>query len=165
MIAAALLVLTAEAPAANMVPDVVGGLEGCWAAPGQVLGKDSTSVARGEWHLGKRYFTLHLRSVPPAEPYEAAISFGAGERPGEIGSFWQDTFGGMYLPSLGLGAVTANGFALDYQFPDAAYANAFVRSGNGWTWTITEKPKSGPNKLFARYDLSPMSCDGVAFDY
>src|SRR4051812_10204366 len=94
----------------------LSGLEGCWKAPGQVRGKDATSITRGEWHLGKRYFVLHLRSVPPARPYEAAITYGAGEKPEEIGSFWTDTFGGLYGPSLGLGAMTRDGLSLNYRF-------------------------------------------------
>jgi len=24
----------------------------------------------GDWHLGRRYFVLHLRQVPPAQLYE-----------------------------------------------------------------------------------------------
>src|SRR3954462_6180674 len=117
-----LLAMTAAA-SASPTPAAVGGLEGCWNAPGQVRGKDATSVIRGEWHLGRRYFVLHLRSVPPAQAYEAAITYGAGEKSGQVGSFWMDTFGSLYEPSLGLGAVTANGFSVDYRFPDAIYHN------------------------------------------
>ena len=55
-------------------------------------GKDSPSIARGEWHLGRRYFTLHLRATG-SDPYEAAITYGAGEQPRAIGSVFLDTFG------------------------------------------------------------------------
>jgi len=157
------LLLAAMAP--NSVPAVVGGLEGCWQSPGQVRGKDAASVARGEWHLCKRYFTLHLRSIPPAQPYEAAITYGAGEKAGAVGSFWIDTFGGLYEPSLGLGTVTDQGFTLDYKFPDAVYANRFERIGKGWRWTIVEKANGKPDKLFARYDLRPASCRGMRFGF
>lgn len=47
-----LALLLAAATASNLAPAVVGGLEGCWTAPGRVRGKDATSFARGEWHLG-----------------------------------------------------------------------------------------------------------------
>src|SRR5689334_14919631 len=126
-----LLVAAALAADAPQTPGLkaLAGLTGCWSAPGQVRGKDAASVARGEWHLGKRYFTLHLRSIPPAQPYEAAITYGAGEKAGAVGSFWIDTFGGLYEPSLGLGTVTDQGFTLDYKFPDAVYANRFERIG------------------------------------
>jgi hypothetical protein len=142
----------------------LGSLAGCWTAPGEVRGKDATSVARGSWHLGGRYFLLQLRSIAK-QPYEAAIAYGAGEKPDEIGSFWMDTFGGLYGPSLGLGAVTANGFSLDYRFPDSIYANRFERRGRGWTWTIMEKAAGKPEKLFARYALTPASCRGMRFDF
>ena len=160
-----LVVALAAAAPSNTAPPVIGGLEGCWRVPGQVRGKDATSIARGEWHLGRRYFVLHLRSVPPAQPYEAAITYGAGEKPGEVGSFWMDTFGGLYQPSLGLGSVGIGGFALDYRFPDAVYHNRFERIGRGWRWTIVEQAPGKPDKLFARYDFSPASCSGARFDF
>ena len=122
-------------------------------------------MARGEWHLGRRYFTLHVRSTTPAQPYEAAITYGAGEKPGAIGSFWMDTFGGLYEPSLGLGAVMPDGFGLDYRFPDTVYTNRFTRAGTGWTWTIMEKPTGKPATLFARYRLAPASCRGMKFEF
>lgn len=161
-----LLFLAALAvPPANIVPAAVGGLDGCWKAPGEVRGKDAASVARGEWHLGRRYFVLHLRSVASAQPYEAAITYGAGEKRGQVGSFWTDTFGGLYQPSLGLGAVTKDGFWLDYRFPDAVYHNSFERVGNGWRWTIVEQAAGKPDKLFARYELTRASCRGIRFDF
>ena len=149
----------------NRVPAEVGGLAGCWKVMGRVRSKDATSLAKGEWHLGRRYFALHLRSVSPAQPYEAAIYYGAGEKPGAVGSFWMDTFGGLYEPSMGLGAVTSDGFSLDYRFPDAVYTNRFQRAGNGWRWTIVEKAKEKPDRVFADYKLSPASCNGMNFDF
>lgn len=160
-----LVMLAAAAASTNAVPAAVGGLAGCWKVAGQVRGKDATSVARGEWHLGKRYFMLHLRSVDPKQRYEAAIVYGAGEKPGDVGSFWMDTFGGMYEPSLGLGSVTANGFTLNYRFPDAVYANDFRRGGAGWSWTIVEKTPDKPDKLFARYEFRPARCGEARFAF
>lgn len=157
--------LLAASMAPNMAPTILGALQGCWKAPGEVRGRNSTSVARGEWHLGRRYFILHLKSVPPAEPYEAAITYGAGEKEGGIGSFWMDTFGGLYEPSLGLGNVTSDGFSLDYRFKDAIYHNSFQRIGRGWRWTIIEQPTGKPEKLFARYDLDRASCRGLVFGF
>lgn len=160
-----ILLLAAAATPSNFVPRAVAGLSGCWTVRGEVRGKDATSVARGEWHLGRRYFTLHLRSVPPVELYEAAITFGAGEKPGQIGSFWMDTFGGLYEPSLGLGTVDADGFDLDYRFPDAVYRNRFTHRAKGWEWTIVEQSPGKPDKLFADYHLTPTSCAGVRFGF
>jgi hypothetical protein len=161
-----LLFLAAAAAAApNTVPAIVGGLQGCWRVAGQVRGRDATSVARGEWHLGRRYFILHLRSISPAQPYEAAISYGAGEKPGSVGSFWMDTFGGLYEPSLGLGAVASEGFSLDYRFPDTVYHNRFERSGKRWRWTIVEQSAGQPDKPFAKYTLRPASCHGITFGF
>lgn len=161
-----LALLLAAAAASNAVPAIVGGLAGCWTAPGTVRGKDATSIARGEWHLGKRYFVLHLRSITPASPYEAAITYGAGEKAGQIGSFWMDTFGGLYEPSLGLGTVNRDGFALDYHFPDAVYRNSFVREAKGWRWTILERPAAGgEERLFAVYRLSPATCRNMRFGF
>ena len=143
----------------------LSGLAGCWMASAQVRGKDAPSIIRGEWHLGGRYFMLHVRSVPPADPYEAAITYGAGEKEGEIGSFWMDTMGGLYEPSMGLGAVAPDGFSLDYRFPDAVYTNRFERKGKAWRWTIMEKPFGKPEALFAQYELAPASCAGMKFDF
>lgn len=157
--------LLAAAVTANLAPAIVGGLEGCWKAPGEVRGRNASSVARGEWHLGRRYFVLHLKSVPPAQPYEAAITYGAGEKEGGIGSFWMDTFGGLYEPSLGLGTVNRDGFDLDYKFKDAIYHNSFRRIGKGWRWMIIEQPSANAKKLFARYDLTRRSCRGLAFGF
>ncbi len=157
----------ALAGAAQQTPGLraVGGLAGCWKAPGQVRGKDATSLARGTWHLGGRYLTLQLRSIVPKRPYEAAIIYGAGEKPDEIGSFWMDTFGGLYSPSLGGGAVTADGFQQSYRFPDAVYSNRFSRIGKGWRWTIIEQTTGKPDRLFAQYDLMPTSCGAMKFEF
>ncbi|WP_267435346.1 hypothetical protein [Sphingomonas sp. GM_Shp_1] len=142
----------------------VGGLQGCWRVSGQVQGKDSPSIARGEWHLGRRYFTLHLRTTG-SDSYEAAITYVAGEKPQAIGSVFSDTFGGLYEPSLGLGKLERDGFVQRYRFPDATYVNRFSRSGTGWRWTITEETKDKPPSVFADYRLRPASCRGMTFDY
>ncbi|HEX8572231.1 MAG TPA: hypothetical protein VF759_05720 [Allosphingosinicella sp.] len=142
----------------------VAGLQGCWRVSGKVQGKDSPSIARGEWHLGRRYFTLRLRAMGP-DPYEAAITYGAGERPRAIGSVFLDSFGGLYEPSLGLGELEPGGFVQRYRFPDATYLNRFSRSGIGWRWTITEQPKDKPPSVFADYHLRPAPCRGMRFDY
>ena len=143
---------------------VVGGLEGCWRVSGQVQGKDSPSIAKGEWHLGRRYFTLHLRATG-SDPYEAAITYGAGEQPRGIGSVFSDTFGGLYEPSLGLGELEQEGFVQRYRFSDATYLNRFSRSGRGWRWTITEQPKDKPPSVFADYQLRSSTCRGMRFHY
>ena len=160
-----LIAATAVVVQPNRVPEAVGGLAGCWKVAGQVRGEDATSIARGDWHLDRRYFVLHLRSVPPAQPYEAAIYYGGGAKMGAVGSFWMDTFGGLYDPSLGLGAVTADGFALDYRFPDSVYTNRFRRTTAGWVWTIIEKPRDKPERLFAEYRFSRASCEGMKFGF
>ncbi len=160
-----LLLAVAAAALATNSPAAVAGLEGCWRASGEVRGKDATSVAKGEWHLGKRYFVLHLRSLPPAQPYEAAITYGAGAKPRQVGSFWMDTFGGLYEPSLGLGEVTDDGFSLDYRFPDAVYHNRFERTGGGWHWTIVEQAPGKSDKLFAEYKLVRATCRGIRFEF
>lgn len=143
---------------------VVGGLQGCWRISGQVQGNNSPSFARGEWHLGRRYFTLHLRATG-SNPYEAAITYGAGEQPQAIGSVFSDTFGGLYEPSLGLGELEQGGFVQRYRFSNATYLNRFSRSGSGWRWTITEQPKDKPSSVFADYRLRPAPCRGIRFDY
>ncbi|KPF67846.1 hypothetical protein IP88_12160 [alpha proteobacterium AAP81b] len=143
---------------------VVGGLQGCWQVSGQVQGKASPSIARGQWHLGRRYFTLHLRATG-ADPYEAAITYGAGAQPRAIGSVFLDSFGGLYEPSLGLGALERRGFVQRYRFADATYLNRFSRAGTGWRWTITEQAKGKPPSVFADYDLRPAPCRGMQFDY
>lgn len=159
-----LLALAAAAVVPNKVPEAVGGLFGCWKVPGEVRGKDATSIARGEWHLGRRYFMLHVKSVAPKLSYEAALTYGGGQKPGEIGSFWMDTYGGAY-GALGAGAVTSDGFDVIYTYPDSVYTNRFRRVGRGWTWTIVEKPADKPERIFAEYHFSPASCSGMKFDY
>lgn len=156
-------VVFAAAAATDVVP-AVGGLEGCWNAPGQVLGKDATSVARGEWRLGGRYFMLHLRALSRKQPYEAALLYGAGDKPTTINAFWADSFGGAYS-TAGAGAASTDGFAVTYTYPESAYINRFTRSGKGWRWTITERAPGKPDKLFAEYNLAPASCRGMKFTF
>jgi hypothetical protein len=158
-----LLILAAVAASAGTVP-AVGGLEGCWKAPGQVLGRDATSLARGEWHLGGRYFLLHLRSVAEKNPYEASLVYGAGDKPDSISGYWMDTFGGAYS-TPGTGAVTSDGFNVVYTYPDSVYTNRFTRVGKGWRWTIMEKAAGKPEKLFGEYNLAPASCRGMKFGF
>jgi hypothetical protein len=160
------LMLMLATPAYTVPPGLaeVAGLQGCWRVSGQVQGQDSPSIARGQWHLGQRYFTLHLRATG-SDPYEAAITYGAGEQPRAIGSVFLDTFGGLYEPSLGLGELEQGGFVQRYRFSDATYLNRFRRSGTGWRWTITEQREDGPSSLFADYHLRPAPCRGMRFDY
>ena len=160
------LMLMLATPAYTVPPGLaaVGGLQGCWRVRGQVQGKASPSIARGEWHLGRRYFTLHLRATG-SDPYEAAITYGAGERPRAIGSVFSDTFGGLYEPSLGLGEVEQGGFLQRYRFYDATYFNRIRRSGTGWRWTITEQPKDKPPSMFADYHLRLAPCRSMQFNY
>ena len=160
------LMLMLTAPAYTVPPGlaVMSGLQGCWRITGQTQGKDSPSIARGEWHLGRRYCTLHMRATG-SDPYEAAITYGAGQQPRAIGSVFSDTFGGLYEPSLGLGELEADGFVQRYRFPDATYLNRFRRSGSGWRWTITEQTKDKPPSVFAEYHLRPASCRGMRFEY
>jgi hypothetical protein len=159
-----LLLAAATATPPNARPAAVGGLEGCWRAPGQVAGKDATSVARGEWHMGKRYFMLHLRSVAPKDPYEASLVYGAGDKPEAISGYWMDSFGGAYA-TPGAGTARSDGFSVVYTYPDSVYANRFTRAGNGWRWTIMEKRPGKSEKLFAEYNLTRASCQGMKFDF
>lgn len=160
------LILMLATPAHTVPPGlaVVGGLQGCWRVSGQVEGKDSPSIARGQWHLGQRYFTLNLRATG-SDPYEAAITYGGGQQPTAIGSMFLDTFGGLYEPSLGLGELEEGGFVQRYRFSDATYLNRFSRSGAGWRWTITEERNDRAPSVFADYQLRPASCRGMQFDY
>jgi hypothetical protein len=142
----------------------VGGLQGCWRVSGTTLGKDTTAIARGQWHLGGRYFNLQLRT-DGSDPYEASITYGAGEQPRAIGSVFLDTTGGLYEPSLGLGELEQGGFVQRYRFSGAVYLNRLTRTGSGWRWTITEQTKDKPTSVFADYRLRSASCRGMRFDY
>jgi hypothetical protein len=156
-------VAAAVAAPPNAIP-TIGGLEGCWKAPGKVQGKEATSIARGEWHLGRRYFMLHLRSVSRKKPYEASLLYGAGDKPEAINAYWMDSFGGAYS-TAGKGTVTNDGFTVVYTYPDSLYTNRFERTGNGWRWTIMEKVPDKPGRLFAEYNLVHASCRGMTFDF
>src|SRR4051794_8053763 len=107
------LVAAVSAPPTNAVPAVVGGLEGCWNVTGSVRGRDAPSVARGDWHIGRLYFMLQLRSLVQGKPYTAAIIYGAGAKPGSIGSYWLDVVGGT-APTPVTGAPTPDGFMVAY---------------------------------------------------
>ena len=146
------------------LPDVVGGLQGCWNAPGSVRGKDAPSTARGDWRIGHLYFMLQLHSLVAAKPYTAAIIYGAGPKEGTIGSYWLDVYGGT-LPTKVTGAPTKDGFTVAYDFGDSIYTNIFTKTKRGWTWTINEHFTGKPEKLFATYDLTPASCEGKRFEF
>ena len=160
------LMLMLATPAYIPPPGLAGvaGLQGCWRVSGQVQGKGSPAIARGQWHLGRRYFTLQLRAIG-SDPYEASITFGAGEQPRAIGSVFLDTTGGLYEPSLGLGELEQTGFVQRYRFSDATYLNRYTRTDTGWRWTITEQAKGKPMTVFLDYQLRSASCRGMRFDY
>lgn len=153
-------------PAYTVPPGLTGvaGLQGCWRVNGQTLGEDTSGIARGQWHLGRRYFTLQFRT-DGSDPYEASITYGAGEQPQAMGSVFLDTTGGLYEPSLGLGELEQDGFVQRYRFSDAVYINRFTRSAKGWRWTITEQAKDNASSVFADYQLRPAPCRGMRFDY
>lgn len=160
------LIMAAALAAGTQTPglNAVGGLAGCWKAPGQVRGKDATSIARGEWRMGGRYFILHLRAIAAKDPYEAAILYGGGEKPAALKSFWMDSFGGAYS-TPGEGTATPEGFTVEYRYPDAVYSNRFARVGKGWLWTILERATGKPQTVFAEYQLTPASCRGMTFSF
>jgi len=150
--------------AANAVPEIVGGLQGCWNAPGSVRGHEAPSVARGTWHIDRLYFMLQLKSVVQGKPYKAAIIYGAGPKPGTIYSYWLDVVGGA-APVPETGSPTNNGFDVAYDFGDSVYSNHFRRSGSKWQWTIIEQQKGKPERLFAEYKLTSATCRGKKFDF
>lgn len=163
MIAVLLMLAT---PAYTAPPGLAGlsGLQGCWRVTGKTMGEDTSGMARGQWHLGGRYFNLQFRTHG-SDPYEASITYGAGEQPSAIGSVFLDTTGGLYEPSLGLGELEPDGFVQRYRFSDAVYLNRFTRSDYGWHWTITEQGKDNASSIFADYQLRSASCRGMRFDY
>lgn len=160
------VLLMLPTPAYTVPPGLAGvaGLQGCWRVSGKTLGKDTPAIARGQWHLSGRYFNLQLRTVG-SNPYEASITYGAGEQPKAIGSVFLDTTGGLYEPSLGLGELDQNGFVQRYRFSGAVYLNRFTRVESGWHWTITEQTKDKPETVFADYRLRPSSCRKMRFAY
>ncbi|MGQ3230187.1 MAG: hypothetical protein ACT6R2_15010 [Blastomonas fulva] len=160
------VLLILATPAYTLPPGLSGvaGLKGCWRVTGKTLGEDTSAIARGQWHLGARYFNLQLRTNG-SDPYEASITYGAGDQPRAIGSVFLDTTGGLYEPSLGLGELEQNGFFQRYQFSGAVYVNRFVRSDYGWRWTITEQSQDKTTSVFADYHLRSVSCRGMRFDY
>lgn len=158
--------LTLATPAYTVPPGLAGvaGLQGCWRVNGKTLGEETRGIARGQWHLGRRYFNLQLRTIG-SDPYEASITYGAGEQPRAIGSVFLDTTGGLYEPSLGLGELEQGGFVQRYRFSGAVYLNRFTRTDDGWRWTITEQTKDKAASIFADYKLSSASCRGTRFEY
>lgn len=160
------LIIAAAVAAGTQTPGLkaLDRLSGCWSAPGQVRGKDATSVARGEWHMGGRYFMLHVRAVSATHPYEAALLYGAGEKPQGLTAFWMDSLGGAFSTS-GSGGATSDGFTVEYRYPDAVYTNRFVRVAKGWRWTILEQATGKPQTLFAEYQLRPAGCRGMTFSF
>ncbi|MFL6721192.1 MAG: hypothetical protein ACJ8FT_05220 [Sphingomonas sp.] len=164
MFAAFAAVLIEGAVAATPSAKTFGALAGCWQVSGAVRGKDAASVARGTWHLGRRYFMLQLKSAKSSQGYEAALLYGAGEKPGGINAYWMDSFGGAYSTS-GAGEITRDGFNVVYRYPDASYFNRFARAGRGWHWTIMEQATGKPEQLFAEYRLRPTSCGGLKFNF
>lgn len=165
MISLALAVAVAQLVTRSPGMDAVSALEGCWRVTGQVQGQDAPGFAKGEWHLGGRYLTLHLRVPRPGDEYESAITYGSGEHPDEIGSLFSDTFGGLYGPSLGAGTKTDTGFEQRYRFPDSVYLNRFERQQRGWQWTILEQVEGREDQVFADYRLEPASCAGMHFTF
>lgn len=155
--------LAADVPQTQALK-ALSGLAGCWKAPGQVRGKDSMSVARGEWRMGGRYFILHLRSLAQKDSYEAAIIYGGGKTPEAIVSYWLDTYGGEWS-IVGSGSAGKDGFSVDYHYPDSVYPNHFAPNGAGWRWTIMERRAGKPETLFGQYDLTPASCKGMNFTF
>lgn len=159
-----LVMAAATAPNTSHALDAVGGLSGCWTAPGTVRGKKVASTAKGSWHFGRRYFLLQLRSTGAARDYSAAIIYGAGQQPNTIGSYWLDTFGGTApLPVDGM--ATTDGFIIQYHFPDSIYSNQFTRAGKNWYWTIKVRVEGRTEQTFAEYELKPTSCRGLKFDF
>lgn len=160
------VLLTLATPAYTAPPGLaeLAGLQGCWKVSGTTLGESTPAVARGQWRLGGRYFNLQLRTNG-SDPYEASITFGAGEQPRAIGSVFLDTTGSLYEPSLGVGGLEQGGFVQRYRFSGAFYVNRFTRADNGWHWTITEHKEDKPISVFADYRLRPASCLGIRFSY
>jgi len=160
----ALLAAAAAALPQSPALQAVGGLAGCWKAPGSVRGQATDSAALGQWRLGGRYLLLQLKSRAPQKPYAAAIFFGEGQQPLSIRSYWMDTFGGAFS-IVGDGKADAGGFSVDYHYPDSVYVNRFERRGDGWRWTIMEQAAGKPPTLFAEYALSPTACGATKFEF
>jgi hypothetical protein len=147
----------AAAPAGDPALKDLRDLEGCWSAPGEVRGKATKNRVRGAWRVGDKFMVIQLNSTDDKDPYAAEIPIGAGEKPGELVSYWMDSTGGAFSTS-GKGRLEADGFTLTYHYPEADYVNVWRRAGKGWRWTITETAPGKPSREFAHYDLLPSGC-------
>jgi hypothetical protein len=135
----------------------LSGLEGCWSAPGEVRGKATRNRVRGAWRLNGKYMTIQLASTDDKDSYAADIPIGAGEKAGELISYWMDSTGAAFSTS-GKGQLEPDGFTVTYHYPDGDYVNVWRRAGKGWRWTITEVAPGKPAREFAHYDLAPSGC-------
>lgn len=160
-LAAALLLSPDPAPA--IAHATLDRLVGCWAAPGEVMGKRVATRVRAAWRLGGRYLLLESHGLDPADPYDAAIVI--GDHDGDkLTAWWMDSFGAGYS-TAGNGQVTEGVIAVDYAYPKALYANRIAPQGKGWRWTITERKPDGSEKPFASYTLTPVKCGDTAFAF
>lgn len=141
----------------------LGGLAGCWDAPGEVTGKKTANKLRATWHMERRYLLLELHGENPGDPYDAAIILSPfGE--GRISAFWMDSFGGEYT-APGSGSADHGGLTIDYRYPEENYRNRFEPEGTGWKWTITAQAAGKPDRAFAEYHLAPARCDSTRFAF
>jgi len=135
----------------------LGGLDGCWAVTGEVQGKATRNRVRGNWRMDGKFMEIALNSSDAKDAYSAVIPIGAGDKGGELISFWMDSTGGRGA-APGKGKLEADGFTLTFHYPDGDYVNVWRRAGRGWTWTITETTPGKPPVAFAHYDLTPSGC-------
>lgn len=147
------------------MPTSVSALIGCWEGDGEVSGKRVAVAVNAYPILDEVMLAAEVVSSAIADPqdqYAAHLVFGgsgpqADGKADEVVGYWADTFGGAFA-TAGRGTSHADGFEMTYQYPDAAFVNRWVRSGDSLMWQITARGENGLDKIFASYALRKAAC-------
>lgn len=155
----------AAEPGTPPVPAAVGLFEGCWRGEGMVLGKPTLVSLRAEPIVEQAMTLFAVESVArddPKDRYAAHLLFAGVGAPGKpapdrVWSFWADSFGGAYT-ATGEGVVRADGFDVDYRYPEDVFINRWRLQSGELHWTVVSRAASGPEKPFATYALRHEAC-------
>lgn len=159
----------AAEPGTPAVPAAVRMIEGCWRGEGEVLGKRTLVTLRARQIVERAMDLVEVESVAAddaADRYAAHLLF-AGAGPGggasgdRIWSFWADSFGASYT-AVGEGSARADGFDVDYRYPEDVFVNRWRLTRGALRWTIVSRAARGPEKPFASYVLRRAPCRATA---
>jgi len=132
-------------------------LTGAWELTGTMGTVELHQRCEGGWILQKNFFRMECRAVSPDRSgYRAVYIIGYHTEKEQYLFHLFDTFGGDYAETIGRGVLNNNRIVFEFDYPQGAFRNTFVRNkaDRDWKMVLRQKNEQGEWELFSEKVLT-----------